>query len=104
MRFGPRLHGQRPRALLLATSVVLAGTVIGAVATSTGQAKSGLQSLQPRYIDAAAHDLSAPLRDLARQQRGRTAAPTRPGIHDPRIDRIPSIVTEPVTRPPVSGP
>jgi len=70
MSLGPRLRGRRPRTVALVFGVVLAGILVAAVTTSAGQARSGLQKLQPRYTEAAAYDVSPPLRDLAKQ-RGR---------------------------------
>jgi hypothetical protein len=92
MSIGPRRRGWRPRALVL-FGMVLAGIVAAAVTTSAGQARSGLAKLQPRYIDAAAFDVSQPLRVLARQRGGPLAARKLPAGANAGIDRLPSILT-----------
>jgi hypothetical protein len=78
MRIGPGRRG-RPRTVVLALGVVLAGILAAAVTASAGQAKSGLQKLQPRFTQAAAFDVSQPLRELAAHPR--LAAPHAPTIN-----------------------
>ena len=91
MSIGPRLRA-RSRTAVLAVSLVLAGVLVAAVATSAGQAKSGLQKFQPQFSNAAAFDVSPTLRDVAKN-RGPVAAPKAPAIHNSRIDRLPAILT-----------